>query len=163
MHDVLSAVLLSVALAAPTFVLAVGSDDPPAQSVDTVREDFARGRAAIDKQEWPAAINAFGRVVRAEPRNADAWNWIGYASRKSGKLDDAFKAYDNALAIDPSHRGAHEYVGEAWLMANKPDQAEEHLAILARLCNADCKEYAALKQALSDHLAGRKPAAMNRW
>ncbi|MEC5399140.1 tetratricopeptide repeat protein [Uliginosibacterium sp. H1] len=163
MKQTTPSLLLAAALLLPLPVLGIGSDDPPPNAANAAREDFTRGRAAIDKEDWPGAINAFGRVVRAEPRNADAWNWIGYASRRSGKLDDAFKAYDKALAADPGHRGAHEYVGEAWLMASKPDKAEEHLAALARLCNAQCKEYEALKQALGNYLAGRKPSAMSNW
>src|SRR3972149_10628655 len=33
-------------------------------------------------------------------------------------MDLAFKYYERALAINPRHRGAHEYVGEAYLSVN---------------------------------------------
>lgn len=34
----------------------------------------------------------------------------------SGQLDLAFKHYQRALQLDPRHLGAHEYIGEAYLM-----------------------------------------------
>jgi len=110
--------------------------------------DFSTGRAAIDRKDWAAAISAFEKVVAQDNRNADAFNWLGYASRKSGNLDAAFKYYDSALAIDPKHRGVHEYLGEAYLMAKNLDKAEEQLATLAKLCNSTCEEYKDLQQAV---------------
>ena len=122
---------------------ASSSSSKPAATID-----FSTGRAAIDRKDWAAAISAFEKVVAQDDRNADAYNWLGYASRKSGKLDAAFKYYDSALAIDPKHRGAHEYLGEAYLMAKNIDKAEEQLATLAKLCNSNCEEYKDLQQAL---------------
>lgn len=156
----LLATLCLFALSASAF--AVGDNEPPANSVDVAKEEFARGRAAIESGQWDRAIATFSGVVSREPGNASAWNWLGYANRKSGKLDAAFKAYDKALTIDPAHRGAHEYVGEAWLMADQPEKAEAHLAILARLCNARCKEYEDLKKALAAYRATGK-AQPGRW
>lgn len=122
-------------------------------SASTSTSDFADGRSAIDRQDWKAAITAFDKVVARDNKNADAYNWLGYASRKSGKLDAAFKYYDTALSIDPKHKGAHEYVGEAYLMAKKPEKAEEQLAVLAQLCNSSCEEYKDLKGAIANYKA----------
>ena len=36
--------------------------------------------------------------------------------------------YEKALAIDPKHRGAHEYIGEAYLTLGNLPKAKEHLA-----------------------------------
>ena len=54
-----------------------------------------------------------------------------------------------ALGIDPSHRGAHEYIGEAYIAAGKPEKAKEHLAKLEEICGKDCEEYGDLARALS--------------
>jgi lipoprotein NlpI len=56
---------------------------------------------------------------------------------------------DKALAIDPKHRGAHEYLGEAYLMAGNLDKAEEHLRILDKLCWMPCDQYTQLKKAVA--------------
>jgi len=69
----------------------------------------------------------------------------GGAARQSGDLQSAFAHYERALQIDPSHRGAHEYVGEAWLMAGNLAKAEEHLKALDKLCFFPCEEYSDLK------------------
>ncbi|MBL8485064.1 MAG: tetratricopeptide repeat protein, partial [Rhodocyclaceae bacterium] len=104
-------------------------------------EDYKRGRSAIEAKDWKAAIAAMSGVVERQPDNANAWNWLGYAWRQSGDLQQAFKYYDKALRIDPAHRGAHEYAGEAWLQAGDLARAQEHLKALDKLCWLPCEEY----------------------
>jgi hypothetical protein len=65
--------------------------------------------------------------------------------------------YNQALQIDPKHLGAHEYVGEAYLMLDQPQQAEQHLARLDQLCVFGCAEHRELKTAIANYKAGRKP------
>ena len=134
-------------VAAPVTYAEGGGGSTTAASTST--SDFTDGRSAIDRKDWKAAITAFEKVVARDNINADAYNWLGYASRKSGKLDAAFKYYDTALSIDPKHKGAHEYVGEAYLMAKKPEKANEQLAVLAQLCNSSCEEYKDLSEAIA--------------
>ena len=155
-----SAIALAVLLAltiSPSLSSAMGEDPAPTQAKASTSADYARGRAAIDRKDWPEAISAFEKVVAQDSKNADAWNWLGYASRKSGKLDAAFKYYDKALSVDPKHRGAYEYQGEAFLVADQPAKAENNLATLAKLCNSSCEEYQDLKEAITDYRAGKKP------
>jgi tetratricopeptide (TPR) repeat protein len=71
-----------------------------------------------------------------------------HAYRHVGKLDDAFRHYERALALNPRHRGAHEYVGEAYLMAGKLEKAEEHLAKLRSICVLPCEELDDLRKAI---------------
>ena len=83
---------------------------------------------------WQAALDAFNKVVAKDPGNANAQNYLGYTYRKSGQLDLAFKHYEEALRLNPKHRGAHEYMGEAYLMVNNLAKAEEQLKELDRIC-----------------------------
>ncbi len=63
-------------------------------------------------------------------------------------------AVDMPLRIDPRHKGAHEYIGEAYLQDRKPDQAEKHLGELEKICgNRSCEEYAELSKAIADYKA----------
>ena len=56
------------------------------------------------------------------------------------------------LKLDPRHKGAHEYIGEAYLMDKKPAEAEKHLAELEKICgNKSCEEYADLAKAIADY------------
>lgn len=146
------ACLAVTAIAATPAAQAIGADHT---SNTRVTSDFDHGKAAIDRKDWPGAIAAFEKVVAQDSRNADAYNWLGYASRKSGKLDAAFKYYDQALKLDPKHKGAYEYQGEAFLMAKQPEKADANLATLAKLCNSNCEEYKDLKEAIENFKAGK--------
>ena len=62
-----------------------------------------------------------------------------------------FQHYNQALAIDPKHRGAHEYLGEAYLMVGNLPKAKEELATLDKLCFFSCEEFTLLKQSIADY------------
>lgn len=115
--------------------------------------DILAGKQAAQTEDWKSAIAAFSRAVANEPNNADALNYLAYSYRQSGDLDNAFKNYKEALRLDPKHRGAHEYIGEAYLKVSKLANAEEHLRILDNLCFLPCAEYSDLKQAVTDFKA----------
>jgi hypothetical protein len=68
-------------------------------------------------------------------------------------MDLVFKHYTEALRLAPKHRGAHEYIGEAYLMVGDVPKARAHLTQLDRLCFFGCAEYSSLKQAIRDHEA----------
>jgi Flp pilus assembly protein TadD len=122
---------------------AVGTEDQPgAVALDP---DYAAGKKAIEARDWNAAIKSLSTAVLRAPDNADIQNYLGYANRNAGKLDAAFKHYQRALELNPRHRGAHEYIGEAYLMMKDLANAEKHLAALDRLCLLPCEEYADLK------------------
>src|SRR6185503_12029 len=95
--------------------------DPDLASRDA---DYAAGRKALQAHDWKAAI---ARLTKAEVRNpdhADLQNDLGFAYRNMKQYDAAFRHYERALAIDPRHRGAHEYIGEAYLMVGDVTNAE---------------------------------------
>ena len=81
----------------------------------------------IYTQDWATAIRAFSSAALRDTCNADIQNYLGFAYRRSGQLKAAFKHYEQALALNPRHRGAHEYVGEAFLGVGDLAKAEEHL------------------------------------
>lgn len=135
-----------------TGAAAAGGGPPPkAVTQDAVDPDFQRGMDAIKAKAWAAAVAAFEQVAARQPDNAEIFNEMGYAERNRGNLDAAFRDYDRALTLDPRHRGAHEYVGEAYLMAGNLDKAEEQLAALEKLCRMPCEEYHDLQVAINDY------------
>jgi cytochrome c-type biogenesis protein CcmH/NrfG len=73
---------------------------------------------------------------------------LGYSSRWLGKYDEAFAAYDKALALDPKHKGALEYSGIAYLKTNQKDKADAQLAKLKEIC-ATCEETTDLAKAIA--------------
>lgn len=115
---------------------------------------YQAGVAALERQDWPAAIKDLNTSLKWDRFNADAHNWLGFAYRNSGNLKLAFEHYEEALRLDPQHKGAHEYVGEAYLMAKNIPKAEEHLAALEKLCGKSCPEYHELEEAIEKAKAG---------
>ena len=127
---------------------------PPKAAADP---NFTRAKAMIEAKDYRGALPLLQQVVAKEPKNADAYNLMGYATRKSGDANGSLQYYNQALAIDPKHIGAHEYVGEAYLMLDRPAEADQHLARLDSLCVFGCTEYKMLKAAIADYKAGKKP------
>jgi len=143
----LSSIVCGLAAAAGA---AGGGGDDPVPSTAEVQKAVT----AIEAGRYAAAITTLRAHVARSPNDADAFNWLGFAYRKSGQLDPAFTAYRRALSIDPRHRGAHEYLGEAYLMAGQPDKAEELLQKLAALCPDGCEQRSDLQKAIAEYRAG---------
>jgi tetratricopeptide (TPR) repeat protein len=146
---------LAASLSLSPVVYAADTPTSPQPSPKPKDPDLEAGRQAIQAQNWKVAIEDFDRAAVRDPRNADAQNLLGYSWRKSGNLDLAFKYYNEALRIDPDHRGAHEYIGEAYLMVNNLPKAEEHLGQLDKLCFLPCSEYTELKKAVEKYKSSR--------
>ncbi len=126
--------------------------DVPVMNVPTVNQRLKAAREAIAKADWRNAKYETQKVIGEEPGNADAHNLLAYAYRKQERPDltRAFEHYKIALQLNPQHKGAHEYIGEAYLMDRKPERAEQHLVALERICgNRQCEEYVDLEQALT--------------
>jgi hypothetical protein len=67
-----------------------------------------------------------------------------------------FQHYNEALRIDPKHKGANEYLGEAYLMVGNLPKAKEQLATLDKICFLPCKEYSELKTSIAAYEAKGK-------
>jgi tetratricopeptide (TPR) repeat protein len=138
-------------------IVGVAQADPPSSSGTTsapskpVDPDYTTAVQAIKASQYKAAIPLLEKVVQRDSSNADAYNWLGYATRKNGDPAASIPIYQKALTIDPKHRGAHEYIGEAYLMLGDLAKAKEHLARLDKLCFFPCEEYRDLKKAVQDY------------
>ncbi len=130
-----------------------GATDPAADDATAAQldPDYAAGKQAIDAKEWSTAIKSLTSAALRDTRNADLQNYLGYAYRNAGQLDVAFRHYQRALQLNPRHRGAHEYVGEAYLIVHNLAKAEEHLAALHKICLIPCEEYADLKKKIAEY------------
>jgi Flp pilus assembly protein TadD len=128
----------------PQLSSAVDTDDDPAAA--KLDPDYAAGKKAIEAKDWSAALQSLSSAALRDTRNADIQNYLGYAYRNAGQIELAFKHYGRALQLNPRHRGAHEYVGEAYLIVNNLSKAEEHLAALQKICLIPCEEYDDLRK-----------------
>jgi len=114
--------------------------------------------AANAQRDWPRAQAILSEALGKDPANADYHNLYAYAIRKGANpnVELVFKHYNEALRIDAKHRGAHEYIGEAYLMVGNLAKAKEHLAALDRLCFFGCDEYSLLKKAIAEFEAKKQ-------
>ena len=140
--------LLTSAVLAFSLSHAFGADSAPAAN-----DKLAAARAQISAKNWDGAIAELERVN--DTASADWNNLMGFSLRKAGTPDLAAseKFYDEALRIDPKHRGTLEYSGELYLIKGDLPMAEQRLAALDKVCTLSCPEYRDLKKAIARYKA----------
>jgi tetratricopeptide (TPR) repeat protein len=125
-------------------------EEEPGASSDP---DYTEGKRAIEHANWQRAVALLAAAARRDARNADIHNYLGFAYRHVGDFAAAFAHYDEALRLNPRHRGAHEYAGEAALMVNNLERAERHLSVLEKICLLPCEEVDELRAAVTEYRA----------
>jgi tetratricopeptide (TPR) repeat protein len=141
--------VLGLCLALPLAVGAAGSDTLPGRASSPAEAKLEEARTLVEDGSFEAAIPLLLEAAHEDDRNPDTYNLLGFAHRKTGKLEAALKYYEKALALEPGHRGAHEYIGEAYLEMGDVASARKHLAFLDRDCAFGCREYTMLKEAIA--------------
>ena len=98
----------------------------------------------LDKAQsnYKKAIKLLLKSNKEKPNKADTLNYLGFTSRKLGDFENGEKYYLQGLAIEPSHVGINEYLGELYVATNRHNLAVERLEVL-KGCN--CDEYEELK------------------
>ena len=146
---------LLIVLTVATVAVAADTPEPARAPAD---RDLAEARTRIAAKDWSGARDVMQKAVARDPGNADYHNLLAYSIRHTAKpdMDAVFKHYGEALRIDPKHKGAHEYAGEAYLLVGNVAKAKEHLAALDKLCFFSCEEFRDLKKAIQEYEARKK-------
>jgi len=152
-----------------TLALALGSafaadSAPPAPTPAAAAADkLGAARAQIAAKNWAGAIDELKKVNDAG--SADWNNLMGYSLRKAKTPDLAGseKFYNEALRIDPKHKGTLEYSGELFLMKGDLPNAEQRLAALDKVCGASCSETVELKKAIERYKAAGNKYVSASW
>jgi Flp pilus assembly protein TadD len=144
-----AALLLALAGSFP----AGAADSSPSPAPAAEKDALAGAREQIAAKRWPAAIAELKKVNNTG--SADWNNLMGYSMRKQTPpdLDASERYYNEALRIDPRHKGTLEYSGELYLMKGDLAKAEQRLATLDKLCTLSCEEYTDLKKAIAAYKA----------
>jgi len=110
---------------------------------ETVKEMFTRSR------------DRFRVATAAGPEMRQAWNMLGYTSRKLGNYDESLAAYEKALALAPDYPEAIEYRAELYMLTGKLGLVKEAYAYLQK----SMPSYAdILKTAMNDWVKAKKTA-----
>ena len=85
------------------------------EQIVKAKADAEAGKGKNAAKEYKRALESAREAARLDAKYHEAWNLVGFASRKLGNYDDALKAYATCLDIKPDYAPAREYLGEAYL------------------------------------------------
>jgi tetratricopeptide (TPR) repeat protein len=133
--------------------LAAGSSSSDTTGSSSADNDLSMAKTAIAQYKYEDAKGYLEKVLAATPDSADALNLMGFTERKLGDKEQSLAYYNKALAQDPNHLGANEYLGELYLEMKDVKKAEERLAVLQQACGGTCEEYQELKEKIDQFKA----------
>ena len=100
------------------------------EQIVKAKSDVEAGKDKNAAKEFKKGLEYSREAVRLDPKYHEAWNLVGYASRKLGDYDGALKAYDTCLDLKPDYAPAREYRGEAYIELDQIDKARAELVML---------------------------------
>jgi len=121
------------------------------------KQELSAGKSDSAKKKFGKALKKFKEATEIDPAYYQAWNMVGFCSRKSGDLKHSFEAYAKCIEIEPEYAPAHEYLGEAYLMKGDVPKAKEQLLWLVARKATD--EVNTLTQSIEAHEKGAAGAA----
>ena len=114
--------------------------------IEVAKKYEKKGKLDKAKKRYAKAQKFLIKSNNKKPNKADTLNYLGFTTRKLGDFENGEKYYLQGLAIDPSHIGINEYLGELYIVTGRIDLAKERLQVLA---NCNCKEYSQLKEIIA--------------
>ncbi|HUO11823.1 MAG TPA: tetratricopeptide repeat protein [Caulobacteraceae bacterium] len=101
---------------------------------------YVRAVSLINEHRWNEALAALDKAEMAIGPHPDILTYEGYVWRRKGDWARAESFYQQALAMNPNHRGATEYYGELKVLEGDLAGAKRLLAKLDAACDYGCAE-----------------------
>ena len=101
-----------------------------------------KGKLEKANKKYAKAQKLLLKSNKNNPSKPDTLNYLGFTTRKLGDFENGEKYYLQGLAINPTHIGINEYLGELYVATGRHNLAVERLEVL-KGCN--CEEYEELK------------------
>ena len=132
------------------------SSETTTETSDQIIKLYELAEKHIDNKSYDKSLKLLKKLTKREDlgtKRADIYNLLGFSYRKleNPDLDKSFAAYMMALELDPNHAGAHEYLGELYLMRDDLDKASNILLELETLVGKDAQEYIDLLKAIENY------------
>jgi tetratricopeptide (TPR) repeat protein len=141
----------------------MGGLGAPMSQGSTFSEDpYRTAVRLIHHEKYAEAIPYIDQAAVDKPTSANVLSYAGYAHGKVGQYGMSLDYLQKALAYDPDHKAAHQYLGEDYLAMHNVTAANAQLAELARICPGSCDEKDALTKAIADYqskTASAEPAS----
>ena len=156
----LKIIIITIIIFISLKALSAGTSSVDVESSESINDSdqililYQRAENYILEENYKKSLKVLKSLIKREDlgdHRANIYNLLGYSYRKISKpdLDKSYAAYMMALELDPSHIGAHEYLGELYLMLNEKNKAIEMLNKLEKLVTSSGKEFIELQNAIN--------------
>jgi tetratricopeptide (TPR) repeat protein len=162
----LSGVVLAALQAGSVFAKDIGPANPACDAHAKASQEWRACAARVAETDgelfyagyWLARNGQYDQALtylkQAEPKTTRVLTYIGFATRKLGRVDEAMGLYAEALAKNPDNTVARAYLGEAHLQLGNLRSAESELGEIAQRCGTSCVEYGELAGHIADYKQG---------
>ena len=110
---------------------------------------YNQGYAMWKQQRWSDAAQYFQNAIAMKSDYAEAYNMLGFCTRKLGDLPKAIGYYETALKLKPNFPEAREYFGEAYLESGNLAKAVQQYVWLQKRSDKNAAE---LLEKISDYV-----------
>ncbi len=85
------------------FAFLIVASAAAAEDRSAAKEQVDFGIKVAQNGLWREALYRWERAVQLDPTYAEAWNNLAIAYEHAGKFDEARKAYETAIKLDPKN------------------------------------------------------------
>ena len=103
------------------------------KDVEKGTKELAAGKTESAEKKFRRALERSRRATELDSTHHEAWNLVGFTSRKLGDYPSAFAAYTTAIRLKPDYAQAREYYGEGLLETGDLAGARRQLAALEKI------------------------------
>ncbi len=89
---------------------------------------YLQGECLRSLDRFDEAIGPLERAAQGDPEGIHIWLAIGWCRKRTGRLDLAIEALEEALSVDPSDALIHYNLACYWSLANNKRKALAHLS-----------------------------------
>jgi len=147
-HQILTLAIVVLMGSTLCYANETDTDEMQASNKDVSKQTvslYDQGLAATQANDYQKALPLFEAALRQDPDNPDVLNMLAHTQRKIGMIDEALDNYKKALELRPKFPEAHEYLGEAYMMA-----AMREVEVLKSYGNDGKEELEDLTDAIKD-------------
>ncbi|MEO1521213.1 MAG: tetratricopeptide repeat protein [Cyanobacteria bacterium J06633_2] len=107
----------------------------PTAVAQSVSSQVRRAYTLLDQGRVDAAIAQFEQFLQQTPNSLDGWLGVAIAYRRAGRDEEAFRAYQRVVELDPNNRLALSAIGV--LGGFRPEWQNQGIAALDRVLSLD--------------------------